>query len=635
MTEQMEFDFALHTAPSMELALGSGGRYDHYRQGAQDLLEQLLPPHLLEPLNDLLPVVNFSELKPTSTTLSVLLLCKYRQGACQFFCNLVSRWLLPQRKANVELFFTSDVRVPHLTDELLSVAEVVISLKNKQEVEEVRRNLQTIETEIKLGVVSDYQARRILEFKGLSSEGKTSRIQEKIGSLIQNHSKDFDPEIFLQMQQFLVNCPEEFKTIRDYHHISRIISNLHSSRKLLKKNVEAFPSQRHIALKFLKTRLTYGKGKSKPVLGILASLNFLQEHEVFEKDHLFAAIHKQMPFVRFIEGSSFVDPHREASLQMLYLEIEKDDGTDFSLEEIQILRTTLPSPMEGHIEQLTHPIFMPRNEEEVLRNILALSRQLRFVHDAPQATISLDESKGSDLCFTIIIVRFHRENAPALDALIHSKTNLVYLPDRTRTLGASRRKYVKEATAFRTTLDAHLFLRPDRSVDLYKAREYILGELLKALGQVRDYNGGMILRQHEQLARLKNALGKVGQMHPILLEKFFHAISPMEMRTSADVDSLKALFLLLLSATKNETRLPFQGSDFLFKQEENRLLAVLPKVSGAQKQILLAKIQTLQIPSHQYATVSLEFQNFPYTGFLLLHVSKELQESFLQNLTNG
>ena len=43
------------------------------------------------------------------------------------------------------------------------------------------------------------------------------------------------------------------------------------------------------------------------------------------------------------------------------------------------VETLLPDQIKEHIEQLTHPIFMPRNEEEVLRNIMALSRQLRYV----------------------------------------------------------------------------------------------------------------------------------------------------------------------------------------------------------------------------------------------------------------
>lgn len=112
---------------------------------------------------------------------------------------MVSRCLLPQKQVKVELFFASDVRLPHVLDDLLSVAEIVIYLKSAQDVEEARRNLKAIETEIRLGIVSEYQARRILEFKGLDIYGKTAMIQEKIGSLIY---KDFDQGIFAQMQHF-------------------------------------------------------------------------------------------------------------------------------------------------------------------------------------------------------------------------------------------------------------------------------------------------------------------------------------------------------------------------------------------------------------------------------------------------
>ncbi|MBU6447135.1 MAG: hypothetical protein KGQ49_07030, partial [Verrucomicrobia bacterium] len=385
---------------------------------------------------------------------------------------MVSRWLLPQKRVNVELFFASDVRLPHLSDDLLCVAEIVVHLKSAADVEEVRRNLHAIETEIRLGVVSNYHARRILEFKGLSTDGKTAMIQEKIGSLIQSHSKDFDQGIFSQMQQFLICVREDFKTLRDYHHISRIISNLHSLRKFIKQNVLAYPNKRHVIFKFLKTKLTHTGQREKPVLGVLAALNFLREHEVFEIAHLMSAIQKNLPRVKLVEGSSFVDRAEEKTL---YLEIEKPEGTDFTLEEIQLLKISLPDQVKGHIEQLAHPIFMPRNEEEVLRNIMALSRQLRFVGDLPHIIISFDEQKGDDLCFSVILLRVIGESEPSLQELFQSKKSpLKYIPDRVRRVGHVRRKYVKEATVFRTKLPSTQFLRSDRSVDLIKARSFIL-----------------------------------------------------------------------------------------------------------------------------------------------------------------
>lgn len=629
VSEQLEFDFEF-ACPNIKA--------EYYRDGAQDLIHRLVPEDLLQEKGvllpaqrarfaDLLPLIHWSDLSNAPCTLSVLLLCKYRLNACNFFYDMISRWLLPQKRVNVELFFASDVRLPHLSEDLLSVAEIVVYLRSAQDVEAVRRNLHAIETEVRLGVVSTYHARRILEFKGLSSDGKTAMIQEKIGSLIQSHSKDFDRGIFTQMQQFLVTCPEEFKKERDYHHISRIISNLYSLRNLLKQNLDAFPSKRRIHLKFLKTQLA--SQRSKHVLGVIVGLNFLSDHEVFETTHLVSAIQKHFPSVQPVKGSFFIDRSSSVLFQTLYLEIEKPQGADFTLEEVHLLRNALPDQIKSHIEQLTHPIFMPRNEEEVLRNIMSLSRQLRFVNDMPQVIISFDEQRGSDLFFTVILLRVHAENAPTVQQLFAaSQTKLKYIPDRIRRVGHLRKKYMKEATVFRTTVNSENFLRPDHSVDLYKARQYVLSELSVLIGEVRDYNGGMIYKQNELLASLKSALGRVAEQHNILLEKFYYSINPIEMRTSIDIEHLKQLFLLLLQSMKVDVGLGKRERDYLYKQDAKRALAVIPVDSGCRKK-LAERIERLSLPVHQFVSFFLETTDSSYAGYLLLSGDAELQKNFL------
>jgi hypothetical protein len=612
LEEQLEFEFQF-SCPYIEA--------EYYKDGAQDLIRRLVPADLLEEgeynlpaqrarFADMLPLICWSELSRAPCALSVLLLCKYRLNACQFFYDMVSRWLLAQKRVNVELFFASDVRLPHLSDDLLSVAEIVVHLKSTQDVEEVRRNIHAIETEIRLGVVSNYHARRILEFKGLSTDGKTAMIQEKIGSLIQSHSKDFDQGIFSQMQHFLVCVRDDFKNIRDYHHISRIISNLHSLRKYVMQNVDVYPNKRHVIFKFLKTKLTPSGQKERPVLGILAGLNFLREHEVFETGHLIGAIQKNLPHIRLVDGSAFVE-RAEKGIQTIYLEIEKGDSSDFALEEIQLLKISLPDLIKGHIEQLAHPIFMPRNEEEVLRNIMALSRQLRYVGDLPQIIITFDEQKGEDLCFTVILLRVIAENEPGIQDLFNAKKcSLKYIPDRVRRVGHLRRRYVKEATVFRTMISNNDFLRADHSVDLCKARQFVLREVSRIVGEVRDYNGGMILKLNESLTALKSALGKAAD--PILLEKFFYAIVPIEMRSSLETEPLKQFFLTLLQAIKTDA--PQR------KQDANRVYVVAPKGK---------KSKEISVPTSKLVSFSLEVHETSYMGYMYLSDVKEEQQKFL------
>jgi hypothetical protein len=622
LEQQLEFEFEFG-CPSVDA--------EYYRDGAEDLIQRLVPNDLLDGKGislasrrarfaDMLPLISWSDLSKAPCALSVLFLCKYRLNACNFFYDMISRWLLPERRVNVELFFASDVRLPHLSDDLLSVAEIVIYLKSAQEVEEVRRNLHTIETEIRLGVVSHYHARRILEFKGLSADGKTAMIQEKIGSLIQSHSKDFDRGIFIQMQQFLVTCRPEFKNARDYHHISRIISNLYSLRKWLKQSVESAATKRHVNLKFLKTRLeAHNKGEEeRPVLGILAGLNFLNDQERFEMGHFVNAIKKHLPDVHLVQDSPFMD--REGTIQTLYLEIEKKGP--FTLDEIHLLRTLLPDQIKSGIERLAHPIFMPRNEEEVLRNIMALSRQLRFVNDMPQATLSFDEQKGDDLCFTVILARTALEGARSIpDLFAKSDVGVRFFIDRVRTVGQLRRKYVKEAAVLRALVPCGAFLRENRSVDFLKAREFVLNAVSLTMGTVRDFNGGMIHKQAELLSSLKTSLGRLSDPQNLLIEKFFYALMPMEMRTVLETEPLKQFFLLLLQSKKTDL--------LQKKQDAKKAIAVTPLYDGVMKKRLFENLEKLRMPIYQLVSFQLEDGDSSFAGYLLFSEDKELQARFL------
>ena len=492
--------------------------------------------------------------------------------------------------------------------------------------EEVKRNLRTTEIEIRLGVVSNYHARRILEFKGLSEDGKTAMIQEKISSLIQSHSKNFDQGIFTQMQQFLVTCRPEFKEVRDYHHISRIISNIYSLRKVLKQNIESFKTKRQLSVKLLKTRLEASKNSpEKPVLGVLIGLNFLHEQEKFEAEHLASAIKKILPSVAVVVDSSFAE--KEGALQLLYLEIEKKGRVDFILEEIKILRESLPEQVKSHIERLANPIFMPRNEEEVLRNIMTLSRQLRFVNDAPQVTLSFDEQRGDDLCFTIVVARIVLEGAPSLPDLLAKKSfketsPMRFFSDRLRRVGLLRRKYIKEATVLRALVPQQLFLREDHSIDFYKARGSVFNALSEIIGELRDFNGGMILRQGEHLSALKASLGKTFQHQNILIEKFFYALMPMEMRSTLETEPLKQFFLLFLQARRTEVAQK--------KQEIKRAMAILPLFEGVAKKKIAEQLQSLRVPAHQLVSVQLDDNETSFIGAILFSEDPLLQVQFLQ-----
>ncbi len=583
-------------------------------------------------LNESLPIIKWSEIYDSPSNLSIIILCKHRSNVSNFFYDMISRWLIPEKKINIELFFSADFIFENLSKEKFTVIESVIRLETKEESQIVKKNIKSIETEIRLGVVSDFHADRIREFKGLSDDRKTAMVQEKIGSLIQTKPKDFGRNIFSEMQQFLIMSRDEFKSARDYHHISRIISILYLIRKIIKQNLDQDSTKRNVIIKFFKTRVRIPNQEAKSVLGILVGLNFLKEHELFEKRHLIKAVSKYIPNIKEIENSYFIDKINKNAIQTCYLEIEKENGKEISYEELKLLKDELPLYIKGNVEHLLHPVFMPRNEEEIVRNIMTLSHQLKYVHDFPQVIINFDKQSSNDLSYNIILSRVLKPNIISVRELLATKANFKYVLDRVKKVGVIRRKYLKEANVFRFLLPISKYLRDDHSVDLNRARRDIISNLNEIFGEVRDYNGGMILKQNEAYQSLKTLLGQVGKQNELLLEKLFYSITPAEMTTVIKSEIFKNLFLMLLNAIKREETRIKKHQDWLFKQELKVMHVIIPLQDQNLKKKITEDIENLHLVSSELISFSLFSNDINYLGYTYFTEDKIKQKSFFESI---
>jgi hypothetical protein len=136
------------------------------------------------------------------------------------------------------------------------------------------------------------------------------------------------------------------------------------------------------------------------------------------------------------------------------------------------------------------------------------------------------------------------------------------------------------------------------------------------MGPVRDYNGGMIGKQNEVLISLKQSLGRLAHQHAIFLEKFFFALTPVELRSVMEVDHLKQLFLLLLQLKKKPPRFRKQNVDWLFRQEEKRLFIVIPQADICLREKVNRAIEQLRLPPYQLISFAVESQDIEYMGFI-------------------
>ncbi len=596
-------------------------------------LRQILPAQFnleeqKEEFKALLPVLRWSAWGESPRRFSLFLLSRYRLNGSKFFYDMISRWLVPGKQLNISLFFATDFKFPEWDEERYALSEMVICLDREQDVEIAARNLPFLAEEIRLGTASIYHASRILEIKGLSIDEKTVLIQERISSLVQWKPADFDYDIFDQMRHFFISCRPEFKAMRGCQHLTRIITYFYLFRKSLKKRVEISPQQRHVSLKLHRIPLHVPLGM-KEVLGVYAAMNFLKEHEVFDQQHLLHAVRNYLPQARVVENSFLTGEQSDDQIRLVYLEIEKEGGGAFSSEEIKRLRVGLPADLKSRVEQLVRPLFMPRNEEEVMRHIVTLSRQLKFARDIPQVIIHFDEQSDTELMFTVILVRVLQPDSLFIQHQFdRADSPFQLVVDRIKKVGMIRNKYPKEAIVFRLKLPISSFLRKDQSVDLYRARQHVAAELQRVLGEVRDYNGGMIAKQMEAFAVLKESLGDLARRHEFLLENFFHSIFPIEMRSVLRPDLLKTLFLMLLSMIEEGE------GDFQSKEEESALLVLIGKhgarVSDA-RDVVAEPAGPLELPSSQLVKVQLQAFDFIYLGYIYFSDDQEERALFLQN----
>lgn len=611
----------------------------HHHHLIARALKQVFFPHLigkadsstliLKEIERTLPLLKFSQLQAPPLTVSFYTLSKLRPNAFKFFFEMLTRWLVPGKGLNVTLFYAVDFTLPALNNEWYTLSELVVRINDHEEMGQVIRNLPVLETEIKLGLQSSYYARRLLEIKGLAADEKLAIIQAYIAYLLQRFPHTLDHNIFSEMQQFLVICKDDFKKIRESRHLSRIIIAHYHFRKELKKLLKGHQEKRHLFIKVFKAKLR-SESIEKPVIGISIGINFLKDKEVFDNRHILKAVQSHVPNSQIVEGSYYTNNRHSDDINLIYLEMEKIDGGDFSPQEISRLKNELPNDLKESIERLMHPIFMPRNHEEIMRNILSLADQLTYLNDLPQVFITFDEQTHTHLYFTIIFVRVYKKGSlSVMEQFKKIDTFLDYIHDFCKTIGYLRKKYPKEATVFRVRLPKEMFLRNDHSIDLYKARQIVSSELSRIVGEIRDFNGGMLSKQNEQLAHLRALLLDSGISNDFLLENFFYSLAPAVLRSVHDPLVLKNLFMMMIQSLEAGLP-PGERDSFRIQRDLETIYIMISTDDPSIKEKLDKALLNLNIPSTELGSVLVNAYDTTCIGYIYYSNDPYKQEYFCQ-----
>lgn len=630
LDDMLDHDGLPHILPMFYLS-DSFDQEDHYLRTIRAALKKMIPDDFFRnfdaaklPLEarakllaESLPLMTHSPLHEPPTNISFSLLARLRSKTSRFFFEMITSWLVPGTGLNNVLFYAADFRMPQFGgQQVYTVCQMIMRVEDPEELEQIRRNLPIIETEILAGVRSSYHARRILEIKGWTTDQQTAEIHDRMAHLTSRLPLVFDHDVFTEMQHVLVMCPDEFKAARECRHLSRLISIFYLYRRWLQDAVKKVPNKRHLLLKFYKVRVKDETGVSRRRLAMILGVSFLRDKEVLEELHVLRAIRKHFHKAKTIEGSFLANKRGSENIATLYLELEKGDGTDWSLDEVKRLEKHLPNDLKDGIEHPMHPVFNPRNEEEIMRNILTLGNQIKYVRDLPQLHVTFDEQSYAHLYFTVIMARVIGKSSMSVKEMFRqANSHLEYIHDRCRRIGMLRRKYPKEATVFRVKLAKEDFLREDHSIDIYKARQAVVAEVARVMGDIRDYNGGMITKQNELLRAVRAMLHKEGQVNSFLLENFFYSLTPVIMRSVMEPAALCVLYNMLLNAF-NRGFTSEEGYNCLLRQDSEFLYVVVISEDASLSGILDDAIQSLDIAPTSLATTYVTYRDIPGIGYI-------------------
>ncbi|MGL4348572.1 MAG: ABC transporter substrate-binding protein [Chlamydiales bacterium] len=309
--------------------------------------------------------------------------------------------------------------------------------------------------------------------------------------------------------------------------------------------------------RFLPTHI-FTNGCEKKILSLVVKSKALKKYDCLEDEHVLRIVQNQIPNVRIIPGSSYNLYNQKHSSPLLYFQIEKTSYDSFLTSEIVRLKKNFGPYLPDSIQTRLPYIFCARNEEEIFKNMLTLSKEITTLEDIPQVIISQENSTESGVHFIAIIIRIQKKRQPFFSESVQNMNlPLQYRILREQIVRFFQDNYpiVASVISIRIPITSEI-LRRNYAIDFYTSRKIVSQFLFNTLGEFRDYNGGMIVKQQELLFALKSHAAHLSSLSTDIIEDFFYSLNPIETQATMSLDELIFLyscFLQTITCKKNNT----------------------------------------------------------------------------------
>lgn len=344
--------------------------------------------------------------------------------------------------------------------------------------------------------------------------------------------------VFSTLILFFSLAKNKYLDHRTSKHLFRLVLSLHFMQKKILTSTTIESCQRHLKVRWFPTNLLF-PFSSKPVLGCLVGFNVLDRCELFDEENIEMVLQKHFPEMQLVKESLYSHPSQIENVKLFYFEIEKKERLPFSLLERKCLENNLEEKLKNSIQILAPTVFMRYNEEEVYKNVLVLSQEITSADDLPQVHITLDQQSGKEIIFRVILVQVaplhkitYADHILGCTIIVEHLLPVRHVEERGVEAHILRILIPRDST----------LLRSDGSLNFYSARQKVVAALNNAIGEFRDYNGGILIKQQELLYALKEHISETASQDSELIETFFYGTVPLEKQIILEPWILSALF---------------------------------------------------------------------------------------------
>jgi hypothetical protein len=411
----------------------------------------------------------------------------------------------------------------------LTLCQITFDLPNASQIKTIEKRLLKSSSYLKLGQMTLLLETPSESDKESWEEDHRQKLYELLSQIFSKASFIKQTLVTAKLQQLLASTPRPFFYERSPKHIVDLaIQMAYFQTKAL--GIEK--SARRRAWVHHRSRWILDFKRPQKIECWVLTLNFLKANEVLEERHFLQVLRSLIPGLQRLSFfTSFKDP--ESRLIHYYFEVDSNQFVG-NRKRLPSLKSWLAQEVLRRIERKPLAVFTARNEEESIKWLTTLSKELTSKHDIPQMALLYHNQNDDKILFHLLSARACQEDTPSLQTLLKTgsfeyETHFQF--DKTRKIEGAF--FTKELCLVEVEVSKSPFLRDDFSVNIQKARHWLLRELQSLLGALRDFNGGLMAKQQEIFEILEaKIIASPLRTNLIFFEDLFFNLQPAPMISS-------------------------------------------------------------------------------------------------------